>query len=65
MTKFKYIGTRQGRFYGVDVFPDTEYDFLKRMEYLARKSSDFVEVGAKEKTDVPKTRTKTKKGDDK
>ena len=67
MTKFRYIGKRQGRFYGVDVFPDEEYDFYKRMEYFARKSSDFVEIGDSEKkfSEKPRAKPKPKKGDNK
>ena len=39
--KFKYIGNREGVFYGTHVVPDEFYSFGGEQERLALKSKDF------------------------
>ena len=57
--QFKYTGMKTGKFYGVLVEPDKEYNFSGRLEELALKSADFKK--AKDKDEAPKVKIKTKK----
>ena len=47
--RFKYIGKKDGNFYGYTVKPNNEYEFKNDMENHARKSDKFTEVKKKKK----------------
>lgn len=44
--KFKYVGSKEGVFYGKKVEPQEEYNLNGELERLALKSSNFEKAGA-------------------